>query len=78
MANTGRLGVRVARRRLQVLPAGVLGWSAMRRPGVYDGIELHASGLRPESCRLQEVSSSFFDDPRRFPPGTVERLTARC
>ena len=50
---------------------GSLGWSVTRRPGVYDGVELRAPGWRIEPARAEAVASSFFDDPRRFPPGTA-------
>jgi hypothetical protein len=50
---------------------GSLGWSATRRPGVYDGVELRTLGWRIEPARIEAVASSFFDDPRRFPPGTA-------
>ncbi len=50
---------------------GSLGWSVTRRPGVYDGVELRTLGWRIEPARTEAVTSSFFDDPRRFPPGTA-------
>ncbi len=50
---------------------GSLGWSATRRPGVYDGIELRTLGWRMEPASIEAVASSFFDDPQRFPPGTA-------
>jgi len=50
---------------------GSIGWSVTRQTGVYDGLELDAPGSRLEPARLVSVASSFFDDPRRFPPGTV-------
>ncbi len=87
-ASDGGARVRVVARLAAELPPGsvfgslaaasrffeqaALGWSATRRPGVYDGIELHAPGWHLEPCQLQEVSSSFFDNPRHFPPGTAE------
>jgi hypothetical protein len=50
---------------------GSVGWSATPWAGVYDGVELEAPGWRLEPARLDAVESSFFDDPRRFPPGTA-------
>jgi hypothetical protein len=50
---------------------GSVGWSATRQPGIYDGVGLRAPGWRIEPARIEAVASSFFDDPRRFPPGTA-------
>jgi uncharacterized protein YqjF (DUF2071 family) len=48
-----------------------LGYSATRRTGSFDGVELDVDGWSFEPLRLDEVKSSFFDDPGRFPPGTA-------
>ena len=50
---------------------GSVGWSATHQPGVYHGVELRTSGWRIEPARIEAVVSSFFDDPRHFPPGTA-------
>ncbi len=42
------------------------------RPGSHlDGMALHADTWRMEACRVRSATSSFFDDPNRFPPGTA-------
>ncbi len=48
-----------------------VGYAATPTEGLFDGVKLETEswGLRP--LQLDEVSSSFFDDPRRFPPGTA-------
>jgi hypothetical protein len=48
-----------------------LGYSATRRPGWYDGVELRCDPWRVESLHVTDVSSSFFDDGTLFPPGTA-------
>jgi hypothetical protein len=50
---------------------GSVGWSVTHQPGVYHGVELRTVGWRIEPARIEAVASSFFDDPRRFPPGTA-------
>jgi hypothetical protein len=83
----GRVNVRVAAALADDLPGGSVfgslaaasrffergsvGWSVTRRPGVYQGVELRTLGWRIEPARIEAVVSSFFDDPRRFPPGTA-------
>jgi hypothetical protein len=49
-----------------------LGYSHTREPGRYDGVELRAAEWRIDPLAVQHVRSSFFDDPTRFPPGSVE------
>jgi Uncharacterized conserved protein (COG2071) len=50
---------------------GSVGWSVTPQPGVYHGVELRTVGWRMEPARIEAVASSFFDDPRRSPPGTA-------
>jgi Uncharacterized conserved protein (COG2071) len=50
---------------------GSVGWSVAQQPGVFQGVELRTVGWRMEPARIEAVASSFFDDPRRFPPGTA-------
>lgn len=51
--------------------AGSLGYSATSRPGRFDGMELCCDTWHVEALEVEEVASSFFDDPLRFPPGTA-------
>ena len=51
--------------------------SVTRQTGVYDELELDAPGSRLEPARLVcQFVSSFFDNPGRFPPGTVVPVSA--
>jgi Uncharacterized conserved protein (COG2071) len=50
---------------------GSAGYSATRHPGCCDGLELRTSRWQVEALDAQSVRSSFFDDPDRFPRGTV-------
>jgi hypothetical protein len=50
---------------------GSAGFSASRDEGWLDGVELHADRWRIEPVEARAVRSSFFDDPRRFPPGSA-------
>ena len=50
---------------------GSVGYSATRRPGHYDGLELRIAGWKVEALAVEHVSSSFFDDVIRFPVGSV-------
>jgi hypothetical protein len=48
-----------------------VGYAATPAEGRFDGVELETAGWELRPLHLDEVSSSFFDDPERFPPGTV-------
>jgi hypothetical protein len=48
-----------------------LGYSATPVGEVFDGVELGTAGWNLRPLHLDELASSFFDDPGRFPPGTV-------
>jgi hypothetical protein len=48
-----------------------VGYAATPTEGRFDGVELATSGWGLRPLHLDEVSSSFFDDPARFPPGTA-------
>lgn len=48
-----------------------LGYAATPQDGVFDGVALAAEGWGIEPLRLDEVRSSFFDDPDRFAAGTA-------
>lgn len=49
-----------------------LGYSATRQPGCYDGLELDAARWDIDPLAVDDVRSTFFDDPSIFPPGSVE------
>ena len=51
--------------------AGSLGYSDTRTAGRYDGLELRVPRWEAHALDTREVRSSFFDDPTRFPPGSV-------
>ncbi|HEX3999632.1 MAG TPA: hypothetical protein VHX65_13855 [Pirellulales bacterium] len=51
---------------------GGLGYSATPMPGVFDGLELKSFSWSTTPLAIDHVESSFFDDARRFPRGTVE------
>jgi hypothetical protein len=41
------------------------------QPNRFDGLELRSFEWRVEPFRVEQVSSSFFDDQLRFPAGTA-------
>lgn len=51
---------------------GSLGYSATRDPTRFDGLELRTFDWEVEPLRVEEVRSSFFDDPSKFPLGSAE------
>ncbi|MGW4891223.1 DUF2071 domain-containing protein [Kitasatospora sp. NPDC004240] len=51
--------------------AGAKGYSPAAGGCRLDGMELSAEDWRVEAGRVREARSSFFDDTRRFPPGTA-------
>ncbi len=48
-----------------------LGYAATPKLGVYDGVELGTCGWGVRPLEADDDRTSFFDDPRRFPPGTA-------
>ncbi|GHG27213.1 DUF2071 domain-containing protein [Streptomyces filamentosus] len=50
---------------------GAKGFSATRSGRHLDGMELRTDAWHVEAGRISSVSSSFFDDPDRFPPGSA-------
>jgi hypothetical protein len=50
---------------------GSVGYSATRRLGQYDGLELRVAEWRVEPLAVDHVASSFFDDAGRFPLGST-------
>lgn len=51
---------------------GAVGWSPSRDPGVCEGLELRTDDWNLTPFAVEHVRSSYFQDPRRFPPGTCE------
>jgi hypothetical protein len=50
---------------------GCVSCSDTRVPGEFDALELRCPAFHLAPLEVDEVSSSFFDDPRLFPPGSV-------
>jgi hypothetical protein len=48
-----------------------LGYAATPTEGVFDGVELSTDSWALTPAHVDEAHSSFFDDPQRFPPGTI-------
>jgi hypothetical protein len=51
--------------------AGSLGYSATTHPGRHQGLELCCRAWHVEPLAVEQVRSSYFDCPRRFPPGSI-------
>lgn len=51
---------------------GCLGYSATRRPGVYQGIELCCDGWSMTPMHTEHLESSWFGNEHLFPPGSAE------
>jgi len=51
--------------------AGSLGYSATLDPTRFQGLELRCQTWNVEPLEVEEVRSSFFDDPALFPPGSI-------
>lgn len=51
---------------------GSLGYSDGARPNEFDGLELRSLNWQVEPLKIERVESSYFEDRRLFPPGTVE------
>lgn len=51
---------------------GARGYSATANPGCCDGLELATTSWHIEPLEVRAVKSSFFDDRRTFPTGTIE------
>jgi hypothetical protein len=52
--------------------AGDCGWSPNRGGKCLDGLALRTGSWRAEPLEVECAESSFFADPQRFPPGSVE------
>lgn len=51
---------------------GAIGYSPSRKAGAFEGLRLDASRWHLEPIDVRNVRSSFFEDERVFPRGTVE------
>ena len=51
---------------------GSLGYSDTRTAGAYDGLELRTFNWRVQPFSVDHVESSFFEDQRLFPAGSVQ------
>ena len=51
---------------------GALGYSATRKGDRFDGMELCVKEWKVEPLQVTHVVSSFFDDEKRFPKGSVQ------
>jgi hypothetical protein len=51
---------------------GSLGYSDTRTSGSYDGLELHTFNWDVQPLAVERVESSFFEDGKLFPVGSVE------
>ena len=51
---------------------GSLGYSARRDLNRLDGLTLHTKQWKVSPLEVTEVHSSFFDEPGRFPPGSIK------
>ena len=50
---------------------GALGYSATRKPGRYDGLELRCKTWAVQPLAVEAVRSSYFDDRTKFPEGSA-------
>lgn len=51
---------------------GALGYSATRDPGRMEGLELCCTGWKVEPLDVQQIESSYFENPAHFPPGSAQ------
>jgi len=51
---------------------GALGYSVTGKPGAFDGLELRSFAWQVRPLLMEHVESSFFEDPARFPAGSVQ------
>ncbi len=51
--------------------AGSLGYSWNERRGEFEGMELCVPEWRATPLAVHELAASYFDDERRFPPGSI-------
>jgi hypothetical protein len=50
---------------------GSLGYSPTTRPGQWDGLELRCTRWDVQPLEIEQIESSFFDNPELFPSGSV-------
>lgn len=53
------------------LERDAIGWSCSSQPGRFDGVELRLQRWEVAPLAVETMESSFYDDPRRFPPGSI-------
>jgi hypothetical protein len=51
--------------------AGAVGWSVTGQPGRFDGLELRCKRWHVEPLAVSGLTSRWFDDRERFPPGSI-------
>lgn len=51
---------------------GSIGYSATKNPNCCDGLELYTSRWQVKPLEILSLKSNFFDDPRRFPNGSIQ------
>jgi hypothetical protein len=51
--------------------AGSLGYSPAKKAGRFEALELRCQSWEVQPMRIEQARSSWFDDRRRFPPGSV-------
>jgi hypothetical protein len=56
----------------QFFEAGSLGYSANRRAGEYDGLELRSVQWNVEPLVVERIESSFFENEEVFPKGSLQ------
>jgi len=52
--------------------AGAVGYSARPDSGWMDGLALQVADWRVRPLRVERIRSAYYDDPARFPPGSLE------
>ncbi len=51
---------------------GAIGYSPTKQPSVYDGLKLKTFNWKVSPLTVEKVKSSFFDDDRIFPKGSIK------
>jgi hypothetical protein len=86
-SDDGHTRIEVAGQRQQTLPKGSVftsvdeasaffegsswGYSPMRKPGCFDGMELRCQDWKVEALHINHVKSSYFENETQFPRGSV-------
>ena len=50
---------------------GSMGWSSRAAENTFDGLELSTNKWKMEPLAIERVASSFFENPKLFPPGSA-------